>query len=148
MSADIPPGIGDEAELELQFKRTEALLAELLDRLHRECHEGHPANTITALESAVVYTLHAFKVPTPQFAARVSELRFRMYADPIEPERAACIHCKQDVCAIGDVEAIRLHSTTCSASPVVTENVRLEDLVRRQSLRIKELELQLQQARC
>lgn len=36
-----------------------------------------------------------------------------------QPQRAACIHCMQEVAALDDVEAIRLHATTCQASPVV-----------------------------
>lgn len=40
---------------------------------------------------------------------------------PLTPPRAACIHCMQDVADLGDFEAIRQHSMTCAASPVVQE---------------------------
>lgn len=41
-------------------------------------------------------------------------------------ERAACIHCRQDVARVDDVEAIRTHSMTCARSPVVQRNAELE----------------------
>lgn len=46
-----------------------------------------------------------------------------------EPVRAACIHCKQDVADIADVEAIRAHSMSCEKSPVVQEQRRLRTIV-------------------
>jgi hypothetical protein len=44
---------------------------------------------------------------------------------PQPPERAACIHCMQDVARVDDVGAIRTHSMTCTSSPVVKELQRL-----------------------
>lgn len=36
-------------------------------------------------------------------------------------ERAACVHCRQEVALVTDVEAIRLHAMTCHQSPVVQQ---------------------------
>ena len=50
-------------------------------------------------------------------------------------QRAACIHCGQEVALTTDIEAIRLHSVTCERSPVVAQLA-----VARK--RIRELELE------
>lgn len=42
-------------------------------------------------------------------------------ARPRVDERAACIHCMQEVALVTDVEAIKLHSVTCEKSPVVAQ---------------------------
>lgn len=68
---------------------------------------------------------------------------------PRPPERAACIHCKQDVAGVEDVAAIREHSMTCTSSPVVQELQRLRESqeanIQRAGSTIDALELQLEE---
>lgn len=45
---------------------------------------------------------------------------------PSPPERAACIHCRQDVAPIADIDAIRKHSLTCAESPATKRRLELE----------------------
>lgn len=55
---------------------------------------------------------------------------------PRPPERAACIHCRRDVAQsacgdeVDDLEAIKQHSMTCTANPLVQELERLRELAR------------------
>ena len=59
----------------------------------------------------------------------------RMRGDrPPFVQRAACIHCRQEVALTTDVEAIKLHSVTCEQSPVVAQ-------LKVARTRIRELEL-------
>jgi hypothetical protein len=62
--------------------------------------------------------------------AGVPEHRLRV--TPVQ--RAACIHCRQEVALTTDVEAIKLHSVTCEQSPVVAQ-------LKVARTRIRELEL-------
>lgn len=71
---------------------------------------GPGANGMRLLEQVVSDAITQI-AGAPDHVARV----------PAQPQRAACIHCRQEVALTTDIEGIRLHSVTCEKSPVVAQ---------------------------
>lgn len=99
---------------------------------------------ITALTAAAAVALTEFAVPVEAFIERLTGAKEFVAG---AAQRAACIHCGQDVAPVTDTDALREHARTCKQSPVVHElqQMRAERDVLRQEAR--ELEEQRDAAR-
>jgi len=89
----------------------------------------HPATALTALEVVVARVLLSFGVSAEDFFDGVRKSGLRLFGQDIPAVRAECIHCKQKVCAVDDAAAIREHTMSCAASPVVRKVRELQRIV-------------------
>lgn len=87
---------------------------------------GHLQVGLAAIDHPMTFPLGLLYQQLHEAVEGIMGVRQRGSAPaPRPPERAACIHCMQDVAGVEDLDAIRTHSMTCSKSPVVEELQRL-----------------------